>query len=88
VANSLPLHSEPDAVVRLVGDVHMEGGKLVVGDTDLAEKFAAALGVLGGGMQMMYIECTATKITTEVTTSSQSFSGKFKEPSEPITPVP
>jgi hypothetical protein len=83
VAN-IPLHSEPDAVVRLIGDVHMEHGRLIVGDVDMAEKFAAALGVLQGGSQLMFVEVIGTKITTQVTTSSQGFSGKFNEPSEPV----
>jgi hypothetical protein len=89
--NSIPLHSEPDAVVRLIGDVHMENGRLIVGDVDVAEKFAAALGVLQGGSQLMCVEVIGTKITTQVTTSSQGFSGKFTETSEPVpgptTPV-
>lgn len=84
MANNIPLHSEPDAVVRLLGDVHVNKGRLIVGDVDVMEKFAAALGVLQGGSQLMYVECVATKITTEVTTSSQGFSGKFVESTEEV----
>jgi hypothetical protein len=82
--NSIPIHSEPDAVVKLLGDVHMNRGRLVIGDVDVMEKFAAALGVLQGGSQLMYVECVATKITTQVTTSSQGFSGKFAEQGEEV----
>ena len=81
---SLPLHSEPDAVIRVVGDAHWESGKLIIADVDVAQKFAAALGILSGGRQNGYFEATFTKITTEVTTSSQSFDGKFAEASEPV----
>lgn len=46
---SVPIHSEPDAVVTLIGDLRMENGVLVVGDTDVAKKFAATAGMLHGG---------------------------------------
>ncbi len=80
----IPVHSEPDAVITLIGDLHMEGGVLVVGDTDLAKKFAAVSGVLNGGRQFGVVKCVFTKITVDVTTSDQSFGGAFAEPSEPI----
>jgi hypothetical protein len=84
MANGIPIHSEPDAVVKIVGDAHYEAGKLIVGDVDIAAKIAAAMGVMTGGRQLGYFEATFTKITTEVTTSSQSFDGKFAEASEPV----
>jgi hypothetical protein len=83
VAN-IPIHSEPDAIVRIVGDAHFEAGKLIVGDVDVAAKIASAMGVMTGGRQLGFFEATFTKITTEVTTSSQSFDGKFAEVSEPL----
>lgn len=80
--SNIPLHSEPDAVVRLIGDLHMEHGVLVVGDTDVAKKLAATAGVLHGGRQFGFLEATFTKATVDVVTSDQSFGGAFKEPSE------
>ncbi len=81
----LRVHSEPDAVINLIGDLHMEGGVLVCGDTDVAKKFAAVAGVLHGGRQFGAVEIVFTKITVGVTTSDQSFGGAFAEPSEPVT---
>lgn len=81
----LKMHSEPDAVVNLIGDLHMENGVLVVGDTDLAKKFAAVAGVLHGGRQFGAVEVTFTKITVGVVTSDQSFGGAFAEASEPVS---
>jgi hypothetical protein len=83
MANSIPMHSEPDADINVIGDAHWEAGKLIIGDVDVAAKFAAALGVLSGGRQFGFFKATFTKITAEVVTSSQSFDGKFAEPSEP-----
>jgi hypothetical protein len=86
----IPIHSEPDAKLELVGEVHMEKDPatgalvLVCGDVNIAKEFAAALGILRGGSQLMLVELKATKITMNVTTSSQSFSGAFDEPSEPV----
>ena len=81
------LHSEADAVINLMGDLHMEDGKLIVGDTEVAKKLAAAAGVLNGGRQFGLLKCVFTKITVEVVTSDQSFGGAFAEPSEPpVTP--
>lgn len=79
----IPIHSEPDAMVKLIGDLHWEGGKLIVGDTDVAKKMAAVSGVLGGGRQFGLLECVFTKITVDVVTSDQSFGGAFSEASEP-----
>lgn len=76
-------HSEPDAVITLIGDLHMEGGKLIVGDTDVAKKLAATAGVAQGGRQFGLLKCVFTKITVDVTTSDQAFGGAFSEPSEP-----
>jgi hypothetical protein len=85
--DQIGLHSEPDARIKLMGDAHYENGRLIVGDADLAEKFAAALGILEGGRQMVYVVCVATKISTEVITSSQTFGGKFAENGErPVAP--
>jgi hypothetical protein len=81
---SIPLHSEPDAVVRVIGDAHYEGGKLIVGDVDVAAKLAAAIGVRLGGRQFGYLECVFTKATVEVVTSDQGFGGAFSEASEPV----
>lgn len=83
MALSLPMHSEPDAVVRIIGDAHWENGKLIIADVDAAMKFASALGIFSGGRQFGMFEATFTKITVDVTTSSQSFDGAFKEASEP-----
>lgn len=83
MANSIPMHSEPDAVVNLIGDIHWENGALIVGDVDLAKKFAATAGVLHGGRQFGVVQCVFTKVTVEVTTSDQSFGGAFSEASEP-----
>lgn len=77
-------HSEPDAEITLIGDLHVEAGVLVVGDTDVARKLAATAGVLQGGRQFGVLHCTFTKITVPVTTSDQSFGGAFAEASEPI----
>ena len=79
----IPLHSEPDAVIRVFGDLHIEQGVLVCGDVDIAKKLAGAAGIAGGGRQLGYVEVTFTKATVEITTSDQSFGGAFKEPSEP-----
>ncbi len=84
MAASLKLHSEPDAVVNLIGDLHIEGGVLVCGDTDVAKKLAAVAGVLNGGRQFGAVEITFTKITVGVVTSDQSFGGAFAEASEPV----
>lgn len=78
-----PFHSEFDAVLNLIGDAHMEKGKFVVGDVDVAQKLAAAIGVLNGGRQFGHLHIAFTKGTVEVTTSDQSFGGAFNEPSEP-----
>lgn len=80
---SIPTHSEPDAEINVIGDAHWEAGKLIVGDVDVAAKFAAALGIASGGRQFGCFKATFTKITVDVVTSSQSFDGKFAEPSEP-----
>lgn len=80
----IPVHSEPDACITLIGDLHVESGILVVGDTDVAKKLAATAGVLQGGRQFGVLKCVFTKITVDVTTSDQSFGGAFAEPSEPI----
>jgi hypothetical protein len=83
MSNVVPIHSEPDAVVNLIGDLHMESGALVVGDVDVARKLAATAGVLNGGRQFGLLKCVFTKITVDVTTSDQSFGGAFYEASEP-----
>ena len=83
MATSIPVHSEPDAIVRVIGALHMEGGVLVCGDTNLQKKIAALAGVLGGGRQFGIFEATFTKITVETTTSDQSMGLAFAESSEP-----
>lgn len=83
MAGSIPLHSEADADITLIGDLHMENGVLVVGDTRVADKLAATAGVLNGGRQFGLLRATFTKITVGVTTSDQSFGGAFGEVSEP-----
>lgn len=83
MGNGLPVHSEPDAVVTVIGDLHWEDGKLIVGDVDLARKFAASAGVLNGGRQFGLVKCVFTKITVDVTTSDQTFGNAFSEASEP-----
>lgn len=80
----LPMHSEPDAVINLIGDLHVEGNRLIVGDVDVANKLAAAAGVLHGGRQFGYLQCVFTKITADVVTSDQSLGGAFNEPSEGV----
>ena len=80
---NIPLHSEPDAVLNLIGDLHLEGGVLVIGDVDIAKKLAAVAGLTFGGRQFGYLHVEFTKATVEVTTSDQSFGGAFKEQSEP-----
>jgi len=81
------LHSEPDAVVYAVGDMHFENGKLIIADVDIAKKIAAA-GVLQGGRQAGLFEAKFTKFTVQVTTSDQGFGGTFYEESEPqVGPV-
>ena len=82
--SNLPIHSEPDAVINLIGDLHYENGRLIVGDTDVAKKLAAAAGVLLGGRQFGYLKCVFTTITADVVTSDQGFGGAFTEPSEPL----
>ena len=76
--------ANPMPSVKLIGDLHWEGGKLIVGDTDVAKKMAAVNGVLGGGRQFGILECVLTKITVDVVTSDQSFGGSFSEASEPV----
>jgi len=84
----VPVHSEPDAVVTLIGDLHWENGALIVGDVDVAKKLAATAGILGGGRQFGLLKCVFTKVTVDVTTSYQSFGGAFYEESEPqVGPV-
>jgi hypothetical protein len=84
MGNGVPVHSEPDAVITMIGDLHWEDGKLIVGDVDLAKKFAATAGILGGGRQFGLVKCVFTKITVDVTTSDQTFGNAFAEPSEPV----
>lgn len=87
MGNGIPLHSEPDAVVYAVGDMHFENGKLIIADVDIATKIAAAAGVLQGGRQAGLFEAKFTKFTVQVTTSDQGFGGAFYEASEPQAPV-
>jgi len=83
VMANIPLHSEPDAVLNLIGDLHLENGVLVIGDVDIAKKLAAVAGLTFGGRQFGFLHVVFTKATVEVTTSDQSFGGAFKEASEP-----
>lgn len=83
MSNVIPLHSEPDAVLYAVGDIHYENGKLVIQDVDVAKKLAAIVGVLQGGRQSGVLQATFTKFTVQVTTSDQGFGGAFYEESEP-----
>jgi hypothetical protein len=78
-----PFHSEPDAILNIIGDLHVERGRLVCGDVDIAQKLAAAAGVAGGGRQFGHLHVVFTKGTVDVVTSDQSFGGAFNEPSEP-----
>jgi hypothetical protein len=87
MSNSIPLHSEPDAVVSILGDAHFENGKLIIGDVDVARKIAATMGILGGGRQSGYFSATFTKYTVQVTTSDQGMGGAFYEESEPQVPA-
>ena len=85
---NLPMHSEPDAVLNVIGDLHMgdgeDAGLLLVGDVNLMKKFAAAAGVLNGGRQFGHVRIVFTKITADVVTSDQTFGNAFSEPSEPV----
>lgn len=78
-----PFHSEPDAVLNVIGDAHVEKGRFVIGDVDVAQKLAAVIGVAQGGRQFGHLYVCFTKATVDVVTSDQSFGGAFNEPSEP-----
>lgn len=82
----IPTHSEPDAVLKIIGGIHMEGQRLMVGDTAVIDKLAAQLGITRGGSRMVYFECTITAITTETVESDPTGGGAFAEKSEPQPP--
>ena len=77
------LHSEVDAKVEEVGNAHYEDGKLIIGDTDVSAKMAAAIGVLQGGRQRGYFVAKFYKISSETVESDGTFGGAFGERSEP-----
>lgn len=83
MANSIPVHSEPDVVFSEIGNLHYENGKLVIADVDVAEMVAAMAGVLQGGRQRGLLEVTFTKVTVAKVDSDGTLGGKFAEPSEP-----
>lgn len=65
---------------QLLGEVHVEGNRLVVGDVDVLKKFEAAW---GGGRQMGLLKLALYLVPAQTTEVSPSGNGTFAEYSEP-----
>jgi hypothetical protein len=74
--------SEAAPIVNLtfVGEVHLENGRLISGDTDVVKRFMAAW---GGHRQLGKITLMFAPIPLETTEVSPSGDGIFSEGSEP-----
>lgn len=83
---SIATHSEPDVVFSEMGNLHFEGGKLIIADVNVAEVIAGMAGVLQGGRRRGVLEVTFTAITTATVNADGTMGGKFAEPSEPAVP--
>jgi hypothetical protein len=70
----------PVVDLTFVGEVHIEDGKLIVGDTDVVKRFAAAY---GGNRQLSELRMTLHLLTSPTVEVSPSGSGVFAEHSEP-----
>jgi hypothetical protein len=79
----MQVHSEPDVKFSTVGNLHVESGRLICGDVDVAKRIAALAGIIEGGRQLGVIEVKFTKVTLEQVTSDPTEGGAFAEGSEP-----
>ena len=70
----------PVADLTFVGEVHVEDGRLIVGDTDVVKRFQAAY---GGHRQMGELRLTLHLLTSPTVEVSPSGDGVFSESSEP-----
>jgi len=73
------IHSEVDAHFETLGNLYLDGEKLVCGDTDVVKRFVALVGIAEGGRQFGVIEMTFRKATLEHTTSDPTEGGAFAE---------
>jgi len=73
---------EFDPLVRLeqLGVMHVEGGKLMIGDTDVVKKFVSQW---GGHRQQGVLRMSWSPFVTETVEVSPDGDGVFAEPSEP-----
>lgn len=70
----------PVVDLTFVGEVHIEGERLIVGDTDIVKRFKAAY---GGYRQMGEVRLTLHLLTSPTIEVSPSGAGAFSEGSEP-----
>lgn len=70
----------PIVELTLVGEVHYEGGRLIVGDADVVSRFMASY---GGNRQLGELGITLHLLTMSTTEVSPSGNGVFVEGSEP-----
>lgn len=71
---------EPLVIREFVGEMHVEGKRLIVGDTDVVDVVVASW---GGNRQMGRLMVTWEPITSESQGVSPSYNGTFAERSEP-----
>lgn len=70
----------PVVNLTFLGEVHMENGRLIVGDTDVVRKFQAHY---GGHRQLGRLRMVLDLLPVETTEVSPSGDGVFSEASEP-----
>jgi len=72
--------TRPIVSMELIGEVHIENGRLIVGDTDVVKKFRAHY---GGHRQLGRLQVILELLVTPTSEVSQSGDGLFCEASEP-----
>jgi hypothetical protein len=70
----------PVVDLTFVGECHLEDNKLIIGDTDVVKRFAAAY---GGNRQLSELRVTLHLLTSPTIEVSPSGNGVFAEHSEP-----
>ena len=77
------VHPNPIAKLTGHGNIHIEGGRVIVGDSDIMAKLAAQLGITRGGQRDVKIDVVVYAITEEMISNDSTLGGTFAEGSEP-----
>jgi len=73
------VHSDVDAEFTELGNIRYVNGQLIISNVNVAERFAANLGILGGGVRRGVLHMTFNAISMANVDSDGTLGGHFSE---------